>query len=215
MNTVIIVAGGSGSRFKSNTPKQFLKINKKEILSYSVNTFLIHNLIDDITIVVHKDWIEHVKLNYPNCKVVIGGSSRSKSVYNGLKSISNKTNNILIHDAARPFITNSIITSCIDMLETSEVVAPILNMVDSIIQIKNNNPIYLDRDSIKSVQTPQCIKKHISDRLLLSNSYDSDEIENLLKIIPNIKLSFTQGSYKNLKITTKQDLDYLNYLIND
>ena len=62
MNTVIIVAGGSGSRFKNNTPKQFLKINEKEILSYSVNTFLIHNLIDDIIIVVHKDWIEHVKL---------------------------------------------------------------------------------------------------------------------------------------------------------
>ena len=215
MNSVIIVAGGVGSRLDDKIPKQFLKINNQEILSYSINTFLNHNLIDEVIVVIHKKWIEHVKTKYPKCKIVTGGSSRSISVLNGLKTISEKSKNILIHDAARPFISNTLITSCLNALKNSDAVAPILDMVDSIVKIKNNIPFYQNRDSIKSVQTPQCIKKHISDKLLLCHSYNSDEIEIVLKILPNVKLKFVQGSYKNIKITKKHDLEHLHYLIND
>ena len=79
MNSAVIVAGGTGSRIKGDTPKQFIKLNGEEILSYSVTTFLNHPQIEEVVIVCHPDWIEHVISTYPECIVTGGGERRQDS----------------------------------------------------------------------------------------------------------------------------------------
>ena len=84
MNSAVIVAGGIGLRIGSDIPKQFLKIKGKEILSFSVKTFLEHPQINEVIIVSHPDWIKIVSKNYPNCKVIKGGERRQDSSLNGV-----------------------------------------------------------------------------------------------------------------------------------
>ena len=117
MNSAVIVAGGNGSRFGQDIPKQFYKLNGKEILSYSVSTFCKHPQIDEVVIVCHSDWIEHVKSKYPECIVTVGGKRRQDSSLNGVMTTSHKTEIVLIHDAARPFVSEEIITDCLAALK--------------------------------------------------------------------------------------------------
>ena len=107
MNSAVIVAGGSGNRFGSKIPKQFIKIDGQEILAFSVKTFLEHPEIDEVIIVSHLEWIKIVSENYSDCKVVEGGKRRQDSSLNGIRATSENTENVLIHDAARPFIAVS------------------------------------------------------------------------------------------------------------
>ena len=83
MVSVIIVAGGDGERIGSSIPKQFIEINNKEIIDYSIEKFLNDN-IDELIVVSHKDWVNHISKKYPTSKVVAGGLTRSESVMKGL-----------------------------------------------------------------------------------------------------------------------------------
>ena len=86
MNSAIIVAAGIGSRIGGNIPKQFIKIDGKEILSFSVNTFRCHPQIDEIIIVCHKKWMDHVSTYYSDCIVVEGGGAPSRLFFEWNKS---------------------------------------------------------------------------------------------------------------------------------
>ena len=134
MNSAIIVAGGAGSRFGGDIPKQFINIDDQEILSFSVHTFIAHPQIDEVVIVCHSDWIEHVKSKYPECIVTVGGKRRQDSSLNGVMTTSHKTESVLIHDAARPFVSETIITDCLAVLENCDGSAPILDSPDSLIE---------------------------------------------------------------------------------
>ena len=149
MNSAVIVAGGRGSRVGKNIPKQFLKINGEEILSYSVNTFLKHPNINEVIIVSHSDWIDVVSEKYMNCKVIVGGDRRQDSSLNGILATDNLTTNVLIHDAARPFVSTEIITACLEALNHSDGTAPIMNISNSLIQLDNGIPAYVDRSKIR------------------------------------------------------------------
>ena len=161
MNSAIIVAGGSGNRFGGKIPKQFIKIDNQEILSFSVNTFLEHPKIDEVIIVSHLKWIKIVSDNYSYCKVVEGGKRRQDSSLNGIRATSENTENVLIHDAARPFISLTIISDCLEALNKCNGSAPIMSTTDSLIRLDNGNANYVDRSKIYEVQTPQCFKKDL------------------------------------------------------
>ena len=209
MNSAIIVAGGSSSRIKGDKPKQFIKIKGKEILSYSVFTFLKHPEINEVVIVSHPHWIDAVASNYPDCIVVTGGNRRQDSSLNGVQVIADTAENVLIHDAARPFISTKIISDCLKALNNCEGTAPIINPSNSLIQLDNGIATYLDRSKIREVQTPQCFKKQLILDVLSANLEATDEIGMVLKKFPKTKLKFVQGSLNNTKITT--DLDLKNF----
>ena len=139
MNSAIIVAAGIGTRFGGNIPKQFVKIDGKEILSFSVNTFKIHPQIDEVIIVCHNKWMDHVSTYYPDCIVIEGGESRQDSSLNGIKAVSNQSLNVLIHDAARPFVSNEIITNCLAALEKADGSAPVMDISNSLIQVEKES----------------------------------------------------------------------------
>jgi len=206
MNYAIILAGGSGSRFGSEIPKQFSKLNNREMLSISVDTFYNHPKIDQIVIVSHKDWLHHVVTNYSDCIVVEGGARRQDSSLKGVQATSRDTENVLIHDAARPFVSPRIISDCLESLKKYAGTAPIMDISNSLIQLDNGIPAYVDRSKIREVQTPQCFKRTLILRVLSEKLEATDEIGMVLRKFPEIKLQFVQGSDKNSKITTAIDL---------
>ena len=169
MNSAVIVAGGSGDRFDKEIPKQFIKIHSQEILSYSVKTFLKHPKIDEVVIVSHPEWMEHVSTQYPECNVVSGGARRQHSSLNGVTATSSKAINVLIHDAVRPFVTENIISDCLDALENNDGSAPVISPTDSLVKWDGQQAIVVDRSNIKIVQTPQGFKKTIISDVLKSD----------------------------------------------
>jgi len=210
MNSAIIVSAGSGSRFASDIPKQFTKLNNKEILCYSVETFLNHPEINEVIIVCNADWVNHVKKNYPLCQIIKGGVRRQDSCLNGINSISKKTKNILIHDAARPFVSQKIISDCLSALKAHDACAPIIPSIDSLISWHDNKASHVDRSKIFSIQTPQCFKKKLIYNILNANIIDTDEIGLLLKFNPNANVTFVKGSINNRKITLQEDLKFFS-----
>ena len=206
MNSAVIVAGGTGFRFGGDIPKQFIKINGQEILSFSVNTFLDHPQIDEVIIVCHPDWKEHIITNYPNCIVVKGDQRRQDSSMKGVSIVSDESEHVLIHDAVRPFVSKKIISDCLSALENSDGSAPIMNVSNSLIQLEKEKATYVDRSQIREVQTPQCFRKELISEALSSDIEGTDDIGIVLRLFPESKLSFIPGNRDNLKITTERDL---------
>ena len=212
MNSAVIVAGGTGSRMEGDIPKQFIKLKEEEVLSYSVTTFLNHPQIGEVVIVCHPDWIEHVKSKYPECIVTVGGERRQDSSLNGVMATSHKTEIVLIHDAARPFVSETIITDCLAVLENCDGSAPILDSPDSLIEWDGKSTYRINRSEIKIVQTPQCFRKKLILKVLSVYIEGTDEIGMVLETFPDSQLEFIKGSSLNNKITTDLDLHYFNNL---
>ena len=210
MNSAIIVAAGIGTRFGGNIPKQFVKIDDQEILSFSVNTFKIHPQIDEVIIVCHNTWMDHVSTYYPDCVIIEGGERRQDSSLNGIKAASNQSLNVLIHDAARPFVSNEIITNCLAALEKADGSAPVMDISNSLIQVEKKRTTYVDRSTIKEVQTPQCFKKEFILQVLTTETEGTDEIGMVLKTFSDSRLEFITGSPMNNKITSNLDLNYFS-----
>ncbi len=213
MNTAIIVAGGSGSRFSDELPKQFIKIDEQEILSFSVNTFLIHPQINEVIIVSHPEWVNHVTKEYPECKVINGGVRRQDSTLNGIRSVSNETENVLIHDAARPFISQEIISVCLAALVNADGSAPVITATNSLIQVEEGKVTYMDRSNIKEVQTPQCFRKELVLRGLTTGIEGTDELGIILRLFPKSIINLVPGNQNNFKITTQLDLELATYYL--
>lgn len=158
---VLIVAAGIGSRAGLSIPKQFEPIAGKPMVRHSVESLLSHPAIDRVWIVVAKGQENEMNkalspLSYH--KLVIGGPSRQQSVLNGLKAIQSDggAKNILIHDAARPFISHAVINRLLDRLETASAVIPVLPSVDTMVLVNDEQlDKTVDRNSLWRVQTPQ------------------------------------------------------------
>ena len=215
MNSAVIVAAGSGNRLGNKIPKQFIPINGQEILSYSVETFFNHPKIDEVIIVTHPNWMDHVIQKYPKCQIVKGGLDRHESSLNGVLATSTKSINVLIHDAARPFISKKIISNCLLALKKFDGSAPSVSPNDSLIQCDGEKAISLDRKNIQLIQTPQCFKKEFILNILNKRISGTDEIGMVLNIYPNSKLKFIDGDLGNIKITTQNDLNYFNKIVSD
>lgn len=119
MNSVIIVAAGSGKRMNMGINKQFIKLNKKEIIAHTIEAFYKNKNIDEIIVCIKKEEEELFKKEiidknkFENIKIAYGGKERQDSIYNGLRKLSNKCNIVLIHDGARPFVDDRIINESI------------------------------------------------------------------------------------------------------
>ena len=201
MVSVIIVAGGDGKRFGNNIPKQFAKINDKELIDYSIETFNNNKNIDEIILVLPKKWINQFKDKYNDFILVEGGKTRQESSLNGLIASSKKTENILIHDASRPLVSEKIINDSLNFLNSFDAVCPYINTIDSIIEKKDDKFKYLNRDLVKKVQTPQGFKKQILLNAMINEHYNAnDNISEVLHYDPLLKVKFFKGEKYNFKI---------------
>lgn len=213
----VILAGGSGSRMESSTPKAFLKLNDLYILEYSILKFSENDYIHEIQLVVPKEYLMLTneiisQKNYSKVKNIHkGGENRFESSQIGISLVKDPGSKILIHDAARPFISHSLINKVITELEDHEAVNVLLNINDSLVELDSGTiKQTVARENIKRVQTPQGFRKKT---LLLAHDKAKDTpIEqitddfNLVREHLDVKSSWVQGSALNFKITYAEDL---------
>ena len=230
--TAIVLSAGSGKRMNTETKKQYLLINDKPIIYYSLDTFQQSSIIDEIVLVASADDMSFVKEEivdkYGFTKVshiVSGGKERYNSVYNGLMCCKD-SEYVFIHDGARPFITEEILKRTMGVLE--EYGSAVVGMpVKDTIKIVDEDNVVLDtpnRKTVWQVQTPQCFKADIvipayqklideenSGELLKRGIQVTDDamvVETFYseEMSDNFSVRLVEGSYENIKITTPDDL---------
>lgn len=223
-NIALILASGTGARCNLGFPKQFAKINNKTILEYTIEAFESHNQIDEILLVTSSENIEIVKEISKKYKKVIqvikGGQTRKDSSYNGISAIHETEANVLIHDGVRPLISKEIISNCITELQTKNAVCVAIDSTDTIFQVDNRNVITSipQRQTLKRAQTPQCFKLSLIKKAHeLANNDPSCKVTDDCGLIQHYNLAdiyLTQGDENNIKITYKEDLDFVKKILN-
>lgn len=215
--SAIIVAAGKGRRMGRDYNKQYICLGDRPILAHTINVFEENKLIDEIILVVGKGEIEFVnedivkKYRFKKISnVVEGGAQRQDSVYNGLKAIDNECSIVLIHDGARPFVTNNIIEEGINIAKKVEACIVAVPVKDTIKVV--NTDMYVaetpNRETLWSVQTPQIFKYK-----LLMNAYENLQHSQInvtddAMLVESLgqRVKIINGSYENIKITTPEDL---------
>lgn len=219
--SAIVVAAGKGLRLKSKIPKPLVRINSKPLIICSLEVLSKHPLIKEIVVAANLSNIDDIKREVKKYKInkvkgiAIGGIRRQDSVENGLKLVHSKSDFVLIHDAARPFINNTIVSSAIKKAKrygASIVGVPVKNTIKEVYSSQftvYKNPIVrrtIDRENLWEVQTPQVFKKK-----LFLEAYDKFKNidvtdEAMLFEMMGVKVGVVFGSYDNIKITTPEDL---------
>ena len=224
MISAIILAGGKGKRMRSAISKQFIDIKGKPIIYYTLKKFSENKKIDNIIAVLPEDEVKYFKENILKKyelrinKIVIGGKERQDSVYNALKSLKNSSTDIvLIHDGARPFISERIINEGIKFAEIYGAAAPGVMPKDTI-KVKNEKNFSVDtpnRANLVSIQTPQVFK---FDEILECHEkirYNGEKVTDDTMVVEKYGYSvyLYDGEYTNIKVTTPEDLILAERLI--
>jgi len=215
MNSAIILAGGNGTRMDSNIPKQFLVLNDKMLIQYSVDQFVKNKNIDEIIIVSCNDWIQKLKYIYNNISIIKGGTSRISSSIKGLLACNKMCQNVLIHDAARPLISQKIINKSLNLIQKYDAVIPAIDFHDSL--LNKTNMRYLDRTKIKKIQTPQSFKYNLIlnayKKLSKKNNQFTDDLSVLLNFNNKVSYKIFKGDKYNFKITTSFEFNLLKNIL--
>ncbi|QWR77250.1 2-C-methyl-D-erythritol 4-phosphate cytidylyltransferase [Candidatus Magnetomonas plexicatena] len=224
MSTIAIIPGaGQGSRFNSEKNKIFHTICGKPVVAYVFEVLQKLDIIDEIIpvlrdcdirdgeLIIEKYVISKVK------KIAPGGLIRQQSVLNAIKLIDDKNACVVIHDGARPFVSPELVTGCINALNECDGVVAAVNIKDTVKKVKDNLFVEktLKRQELMAVQTPQVFRfgtiynayeRALNDNLEFTD--DTSAVEHYggrIKIVPSF--------YGNIKITTKEDMDYAEFIV--
>lgn len=222
MISAIVLAGGRGKRMNYHKSKQFIEIKGKPVLVYTLEKFIYNKSIDEVILVLPEDEVDYCKkevLQRYSLKVdriVIGGKERQDSVFNALEAME-KADIVLIHDGARPFISEKIIEEGIKYANIYGAAAPGVTPKDTI-KVKNEDNISVDtpdRNTLVAVQTPQCFKYdeiyQCHRKIKEENAIVTDDTSVVERY--GHKVYLYEGDYTNIKITTPEDLILAERLI--
>lgn len=223
MNIAIIIAGGTGTRMGMDIPKQFITIDSKPILIYTMECFQNHPMIDGIQLVCLDGWqetseryakkFEITKLR----KIVTGGTTGQESIRNGVYSLRETcTDNdiVIIHDGIRPLVDESVLSDVIIKCQKygNAVTSLPYNEQIFIVDDEYSTTRYIPRETLRRVSTPQAYKYG-----LLYEKYNEaferkigiygSSYTNTMMVDLGVRLYFAAGSDKNIKLTTKDDLE--------
>ena len=214
----VILAGGSGRRMGGNTPKQFLTLDGKPLIWYSLRAFS-ESEVDEIILVTREEDIDYCrkkiveKYGFTKVKkIVAGGSERYLSVENGLHAADETSERVIIHDGARPLVTPEIISRVLqDAMKYGAATAAM--PVKDTIKIADPDGFGRetpDRSSVYQIQTPQAFSRAILvEAFLKRRALDDRNITDdtmLVERYTGVPTKMTQGSYENIKVTTPEDL---------
>lgn len=214
----IIVSAGKGARFKNKIPKQYIRINGRPLIYYTLFAFNSCRKIDGIILVTAKDRIDYCKqlVKKYNLKkvfsVVGGGHARAHSVYNGLKAMPRAVKIVAIHDGVRPLIKQELIEEVMNKASRFGAAIIAVPSKNTIKEVSNNLLVKktLARKDLVEVQTPQAFRYGI-----IMDCYNkfSDKLESVtddssLAEMAGYKVKVVNGDYENIKITTKEDLEF-------
>lgn len=215
--TAIIAAGGLGERFGNCVKKQFLELCGKPVLYYSLESFERCKLVSDIILVLPHDELHYHTENIKKLgrfnkikDVVPGGRHRQDSVYIAFNRLSDNTDIVVVHDAARPLITTSLIESIVNAAVNQGCAICAVNVKDTVKKIGSDNLIEstLDRECLYLAQTPQAFRyeilKKAYENAIADNFVGTDESSLVERI--GYKPSIVPGSQYNIKITEPSDI---------
>lgn len=217
MNIALVLAGGTGTRLGADIPKQYIEVRGKMIIDYCLETMEHSNDIAEVWIVADEMWREHIKKVDKFKGYACPGRNRQLSIYNGLKAIEEsladkeKEVNVLIHDAARPFLTEKLIRECVKAVEGHDGVLPVIPMKDTVYYSEDGKVIssLINRDKLYAGQAPELFRLQpyikanealLPDKILLVNGSTEPAIMAGMDIV------MIPGDENNYKITTKTDM---------
>lgn len=239
-NIAVILAGGTGSRMGSPEPKQFLELAGRTVIEHSIETFCNHPAIDEVAVVIHPDWrwrmeeiVERLKVKGERLKVsriIDGGSERYMSSLNAIMAYIDEPDdtNLLLHDAARPWVSAEIVDRVVAALQSHEAVGVAVPSTDTVWEVHPDlnsefgiqNSEYViprfvaripERCLMWRAQTPQAFRlpliRDAYQRALQDPMFQAtDDCGVVRKYMPGTKIAVVEGSEKNMKITYKEDL---------
>lgn len=214
-NYGIILASGTGSRYNTDIPKQFVKIAGKTVMEHTIEVFETASDIDEIILVINPDY-RHIaedlllKNSYKKItKLLNGGDTRKESSYIAISSIEESEANVLVHDCARPFLSQRIIKDCVNALKTYNAVDVAIPSADTIIKVKDDIIYNIpNRSELQRGQTPQCFKLSLIKKAH-ELSRDDNSFTDDCGLIVKYDLSdvyVVEGEGENIKITYPEDI---------
>lgn len=229
MNIAVIIAGGSGKRTNQDIPKQFMNVNDKPIIIYTMEAFQKHPEVDAIEVVCLDGWHDFLtayakQFNITKLKwIVSGGESVQESIRNGIYNLKDQCTAddiIIIHDGIRPLVDEAVLSDCIVKCRMYGNAVSSLPYNEQIFKVENDNCTkeYIPRETIRRIQTPQAYKY---GRLLWAYKeafekqigiYGSS-YTNTMMVDLGEALYFAVGSDKNIKITTADDIELFRALL--
>ncbi|MFW5972189.1 MAG: 2-C-methyl-D-erythritol 4-phosphate cytidylyltransferase [Bacillota bacterium] len=219
---VVIPAAGQGKRMKTKKNKQYLELLDRPVLAHTLEVFVHCPQIDQVVVVVHPHEIDYCKKNVINkyfeedIKIVAGGKTRRESVYAGLTSFSPVIDYVIVHDGARPLVTDNLLNKVIKEVQVDDAVTPGITLKDTVKEVNQQNFVAktLDRRSLMAVQTPQAFlyKDIVDAHNKVPEDYNVTDDASLIELMGK-KVKIVEGSYHNIKITTPIDLVIAEYLL--
>jgi 2-C-methyl-D-erythritol 4-phosphate cytidylyltransferase len=215
----VLLLAGNGTRLqkKLKEKKQFYLLQGKELFRYSLDTLITSGLFSEIVLVCAGDDMERTeeivrssyRKNSMTFSYVSGGKDRNESVLNALLSLRYRKGNplVFLHDAARPFVSASLLKALARKAETCDAVTPILSMHDSLLRKKGKAISYLDRRDLYRVQTPQVFDYRKLLSLYENDGYLPTDTDDFSKAVrEGLKVGFVRGETMNFKITDSFDM---------
>lgn len=214
MVSVVLLMAGKGSRMKSEVNKILLPLGDKLVFEYSLDMFL--SLGCEVVAVVSNDDKDVILSKLPaSVKYTLGGKTRQESVFNGLDMCSNDY--VLIHDAARPFISKDIINLILKQKKPDEAILLYSEVKDTIKNVDNNKLTTLPRNQLIAARTPQCAPLNIikdAYKKAKNDNYEAtDDISLIEKYYPNFKINYILSNEENFKITTPLDYELAKIIV--
>ena len=227
MNVAVILAGGTGSRVGGDKPKQFLDVYGRTVIERSIDAFEQAEGIDEVAVVIHPDWMEHMQgLLAANSwqkvkRLLEGGSERYMSSLNAIAAYIDYPDdtNLILHDAARPFVSQAVIARVVEALKWHEAVGVGIPSTDTVWEVRQDFDPQLskfivripERSTMWRAQTPQAFRLP-----LIRDAYQcalqdpqfraTDDCGVVRRYLPGTKVHIVEGEEQNRKITFKEDL---------
>jgi len=214
----VVLGGGTGTRFGADLPKQLLTLGSKTLVGHCVAAFAASPGIDEILLVMPLAYHDEAKrlVGSEVGAIITGGATRSDSVRNALAYIGARYDQaetgVLIHDAARPLVTQQIIADCIQALKEHDAIGTAVPTADTILAVTDGVIAHVPpRETLYRAQTPQCFRlETIAKAHALAASdpafIPTDDCGVVLRYLPGTPVHIVPGSETNLKVTYPTDL---------
>jgi len=216
----VIVAAGSGMRMGAPIPKQFLEVGGRPILMHTLNRFVAFDASIRLVVVLHPDYIEFWRslcekhdYSVPH-SIVSGGSERFYSVQKAIQSLVDTEEAIVgIHDAVRPMVSVATLERCYATAQETGSAVPCVSVNDSMRIVDADGNRSINRSSLRIIQTPQCFRLNLLRRAFTQeyNTAFTDDASVVEALGESIEL--VEGNRENIKVTTPEDMHWLNLLL--
>ncbi|HET7153098.1 MAG TPA: 2-C-methyl-D-erythritol 4-phosphate cytidylyltransferase [Candidatus Kapabacteria bacterium] len=224
MNVALIPAAGVGKRIGGEIPKQFLALHDKPILALTLEKFQASSAIQEIIVAAPEEFhanVREIAAKHSIAKltqVVIGGEQRQHSVWNALKAAPKDAEIVIVHDAVRPLVSASDIQKVVDSAKKHGAAILAVRVKDTI-KLSDEQEFVLntlDREYLWSVQTPQAFKRDILFGAMQQAMEEHFTGTDEASVVENygVDVKIIEGSYTNIKITTKEDLVFAGAILN-